>query len=97
MKFNIEKLTDAINDKNSVSEEELLIRELLELCDNRCRNYQVGSLSKFNYKIFKCVYDELFKSNHEDMLLIKDMVKVEFLSENINYLSAYEDNEDEIY
>lgn len=97
MEINIEKLINSVDKKNSISEEEKLIRELLEICYVNRTMCRITDLSKYNSHIFLKVYEELMEDNYEDMLLIKDMIKSEFLSENLEYIIPFDDDDDEIY
>lgn len=96
MEINIEKLIKNIDDTKCISEEDMLKRELLEICYKNRNGCKVIDLSKFNSHIFLEVYKELMKEDYDDMLLIKDMIKSEFLSENLLYIEPFEDD-DEIY
>lgn len=96
MEINIEKLMKNISNTKCISEEELLVRELLEICYKNRTGCVVTDLSKYTSHIFLEVYKELIKDNQDDMLLIKDMIKSEFLSENLKYIEPYIDD-DEIY
>lgn len=96
MEINIEKLINAVDNTKGISEEETLIRELLEICYVNSKSCKITDLSKFNAHIFLKAYEELMKDNYDDMLLIKDMIKLEFLSENLEYINPFDDD-DEIY
>jgi len=95
MEINICKLIDSIEEKREISEDDLLVRELLEICYKNSSKISTIDLKKFNYRIFKKAYDEIMKTDYENMNIIKDMIKIEFFSENLD--SIYPIDDDDIY
>ncbi|MBN1040373.1 hypothetical protein DVW12_16960 [Clostridium botulinum] len=97
MNISINKLVSQIEKTSKINEDDILVRELLELCYQNYRTPQFSDLSKFNSKIFIKAYKEIFKTNMEDMKIIKDMISSEYLLENLNSSDIYIYDEDEIY
>lgn len=94
MLINIEKLNKSFEDRKGLSEDDLLVRELLEICYKNRNSINEKDLSKFNYRIFKKAYDEIMKTDYDDMLIIKDMARMEFLSENLDNIIPFDDDDD---
>ena len=97
MNISISKLLNQVENKPKINEEDILVRELLEICYINQDYRKNDNLSKFNSKIFIKVYEEIFKKDIEDKTFIKDMLSAEYLLENLNSSLQYIDNEDEIY
>ena len=94
MLINIEKLNKSLEDRKGLSEDDLLVRELLEICYKNRNSINEKDLAKFNYRIFKKAYDEIMKVDYDDMLIIKDMARMEFLSENLDNIIPFDDDDD---
>lgn len=97
MNISISKLIKEVDKAPKISEDDALVRELLEICYQNSRDGKIENLSKFNSKIFIKAYKEIFKTDMEDMKFIKDMIRSEYLVENLHSSEAYIDYEDEIY
>ncbi|WP_322020612.1 hypothetical protein [Clostridium butyricum] len=72
----------------------MLVRELLEICYKNSSKISNIDLKKFNYRIFKKAYDEIMKTDYENMNIIKDMIKIEFFSENLDSIYPIDDDDD---
>ncbi|NFO58578.1 hypothetical protein FDB39_17345 [Clostridium botulinum] len=97
MNISINKLVSQIEKTYKINEDDILVRELLEICYQNYRTPQFSDLSKFNSTIFIKAYKEIFKTDMEDMKIIKDMISSEYLLENLNSSDIYIYDEDEIY
>lgn len=97
MNISISKLIKEVDKSPKISEDDVLVRELLEICYQNSRDGKIENLSKFNSKIFIKAYKEIFKTDMEDMKFIKDMIRSEYLVENLHSSEVYIDYEDEIY
>ena len=96
MDLDLEKLNMSINNKASLNKNDLLVRELLELCSNN-DEVSVDVLKKFNSNIFIQVYKELSEDNYSDMNILKDMIFGVYAKENIDYAKDYIFDDDDIY
>lgn len=97
MNISISKLIEKVDKTPKINDDDALVRELLEICYQNSNYGKIENLSKFNSRIFIRAYKEIFKTDMEDMQLIKDMIHSEYLVENLHSSNPYIDNEDEIY
>lgn len=97
MNINLDNFFDEMDKKETISQEDKLVRELLEICYQNSNYIKEKDLSKYNSHIFLKVYQELFKKDIEDMKIVKDMLNAEYLYENIESTSMYIVDDEEIY
>lgn len=97
MNINLDNFFDEMDKKETISQEDKLVRELLEICYQNSSYIKEMDLSKYNSHIFLKVYQELFKKDIEDMKIVKDMLNAEYLYENIESTSMYIVDDEEIY
>lgn len=99
--LDLEKLEVSINKTKNITEDDLIVRQLLELCSassiRNMLNYK-SILNNIKSSHFLIVYKELFKKELDDKEIIKDMINGEYLITNLSYLEKSNDyNDEEIY
>lgn len=97
MNISISNLLNEVEKKSKINEDDVLVRELLEICYKNRSCCKVDDLSKYSSRIFIKVYQEIFNNDIEDKSIIKDMLSAEYLTENLKSAQLYVGNEDEIY
>ena len=89
-------LSEEINKTKAIDEEEILVRELLELCHSR-RDVKIEELSKFNSCIFLKAYKEIYKKGTKSEILL-DMVNGTHMLDNLDVIKEFiVVDEEEIY
>ncbi|AQM58568.1 hypothetical protein [Clostridium baratii] len=93
--IDLKKLTDTIESKQSITEDELLVRELINLCSD-FKNVSLEDIDKFSARHFLIAYKSIVTLDcNEDF--IDDMIGGEYLKDNLKSIEIFDDEEDEIY
>lgn len=93
--LDLEKLENTIETKADITEDELLVRELINLCSD-FENASLEQINKFSSHHFLMAYKSIVKLNCSEAF-INDMVGGEYLKDNIKSTKEIFDEEDEIY
>lgn len=101
--LNLDILSKEFTKANELTEDDILSRELIELCSkNQIIRYPIYMVKDYGYNTFLKVYKELFENkSHEDREVVKDMINFERMEENIIFIKQSQmfnlDDDEEIY
>ncbi|HBG5350130.1 TPA: hypothetical protein PPO51_002516 [Clostridioides difficile] len=94
--INFDELQKNLDFQMELSEDDILIRNLLEMCTSLSKiNEKV--LVKMPSRIFIKVYSMLSIDDIEENHIINDMIEFEYLNENLSSIPQFADEEEEIY
>ncbi|MDW0092601.1 hypothetical protein RHK27_19730 [Clostridioides difficile] len=94
--INFDELQKNLDLQMELSEDDILIRNLLEMCTSLSKiNEKV--LVKMPSRIFIKVYSMLSIDDIEENHIINDMIEFEYLNENLLSIPQFADEEEEIY
>nr|WP_228846464.1 hypothetical protein [Clostridioides sp. ES-S-0173-01]UDN49478.1 hypothetical protein JJJ25_19375 [Clostridioides sp. ES-S-0173-01] len=94
--INFDELQKNLDSQIELSEDDILIRNLLEMCSSLLKiNEKV--LEKIPSRIFVKVFSMLSIDNVEENHIINDMIEFEYLKENLSSIPQSTDEEEEIY
>ncbi|HBF4443235.1 TPA: hypothetical protein KON86_002867 [Clostridioides difficile] len=94
--INFDELQKNLDLQMELSEDDILIRNLLEMCTSLSKiNEKV--LVKMPSRIFIKVYSMLSIDDIEENHIINDMIEFEYLNENLSSIPQFADEEEEIY
>ncbi|HBF4772701.1 Uncharacterised protein [Clostridioides difficile] len=94
--INFDELQKNLDSQMELSEDDILIRNLLEMCTSLSKiNEKV--LAKMPSRIFIKVYSILSIDDVEENHIINDMIEFEYLNENLSSIPQFADEEEEIY
>lgn len=95
--FNIEKFNLTIETKNDITNDELKVREILELCSKPSVNLTNEMLKNISSKQLLIAYKEIYALPLPEKEIIKDMINGQYLIENLSYIKQMNFDDEEIY
>ncbi|MDB3084278.1 hypothetical protein C4097_06850 [Clostridioides difficile] len=94
--INFDELQKNFNSQMELSEDDILIRNLLEMCAFLSK-IDEEMLKTIPARIFIKVYSMLSIDDVEKNHIINDMIEFEYLKENLSSIPQFADEEEEIY
>lgn len=102
--LNLDILNEKFTEANELTEDDVLTRELIELCSKNTisKKYTFGVVKDYQFNTFFKVYKEIFENkSHDDKAIVRDMINFERMEENILFIKQSQkfnpDDEEEIY